>query len=107
MAYGDWSVYEWDVEEVRPDEEFGDEVVEHYFQNSFADCLKKINEPTEDGRRWGICIVLDTADRRSWAYMDMQSKTLPGFFEDAAGGRTRKVPRRFHKEVSKAQGATS
>ncbi len=107
MAYGDWSAYEWDVEEVRPDEEFGDEVVEHYFQNSFADCLKKIKEPPVGGFRWDICIVLDTQSRRSWAYMDMKSRALPEFFEDANGDTTRKVPRRFHKEVEKSKGETA
>lgn len=105
MRTGDWTQYEWDVEEVLfayEDGEESNDVIEHWFQKSFADCLKHIKTKVPGERcRWDICIVMDDQDARSWAYVDMHTMQLPTHFEDASGGRTRKVPKRFHSEISK------
>jgi hypothetical protein len=102
---GDYSIYEWDVEEVTTlenDNHSKGDIQEHYFQTSAADCVDHCKQQPSNGCHWEICIVLDTHDSRSWAYVDMDAMTLPEWFEDAAGRNTRKVPKRFHDELSKA-----
>lgn len=105
MAYGDWSVYEWDVERVTTrdtaDHEEG-EVIDHHFQESAMGCIECIKNSAGDGLEWRIVLVLDTQDGRSWAYVDPDEMTLDTHLEDAYGKKTRKVPRRFHDELAKA-----
>ena len=96
---GDYSVYEWDVEEV---DTFSGDVLEHYFQKTAIDCVLQYKQKPSDDCHWEICIVLDTYDGRSWAYLDMETMKLPEWFEDASGKNVRKVPKRFHLEIDRA-----
>jgi hypothetical protein len=100
------AIYEWDVEEVTSEEtedhEQG-EVIEHWFQESYSDCVKQSSKPCHPGTEWVTVLVCDTNDSRSWAYLNEDS-TLPEYFEDAYQHRTRKVPKRFHNEVLKLKG---
>lgn len=105
--------YEWDVEEVADKDltscgqDFAkDDVMEHWHQTSFKDCLDFIakNAPAE-GVRYDIVLVRDDDDRRAWAYSaDEDSFVLPEFFCDANGDEYKKVPKRFHDEVKKNKG---
>lgn len=99
-------LYEWDVEEVTSEESDSHdkgEVVEHWFQDSFADCVKQCSKPPYPGTEWVTVLVCTTDDSRSWAYLK-DDGALPEYFEDAYQHRTRKVPKCFHTEVLKLKG---
>ena len=96
--------YEWDVEEVADGDSEGledGEVIEHWFQESYADCFAQITKTPMMGAKWQTVLVCNTDDSRSWAYMQ-DNGLLEEFFEDAYERRTRRVPKRFHNEVFKA-----
>ena len=104
---GDWSEFEWDIEEVHAVEtdliEEG-EVLDHNFLESAAEgvaFLQKHKTAPAD-IRYEMVLVLDTDDGRSWAYVDMETMMLPLHFEDAERCKTRKVAKRFHNELAKA-----
>lgn len=103
---GDWSAYEWDVELVNTittDECEEGEIIDHNFFNTSKECVDYVLKyPTPVNNKLEIVLVLDTHDGRSWAYVDMETMTLPEWFEDAAGCETRKVPKRFHLELAKS-----
>lgn len=95
--------YEWDVELVQavetPEKEEG-EVLEHYFQTNFTDCVRFAAGGHDADVRCEIVLVVDTVDgERGWAYLQPDGK-LPEFFKDAMGGLVCKVPQRFHREVA-------
>lgn len=102
--------YEWDVEKVQdgdtPERE-DQEVIEHYQQSSYADCLQFIKEPSPAGSKYRVVLVRDDQDDprdivdRAWAYVE--NGTLPEYFEDAYLRETTKVPKRFHAEVARAK----
>jgi len=94
--------YEWDVEEVTADEY--EDVVEHYHQGSYEDCLKFINSnPTSSDTLYRIVLVKDEYtnkhDGRSWAYV--VDNTLPETFFDAYNVPSGRVPKRFHQEIQR------
>lgn len=97
--------YEWDVEEVTdcetPENEEG-EVMEHWHQESYADCLDHVARGVNAGMRYEVVLVCNDPECRSWAYMD--GNKLPEYFEDAYQHSTRRVPQRFHKEVAARHG---
>jgi hypothetical protein len=103
---GDWSDYEWDIEEVQAvdakDAE-ENEVLGHNFLDSAAEgiALLQKGKPSAD-ERFEMVLVLTTDSGRSWAYVDMDAMTLPEYFCDAAWAETRKVPKKFHAELAKA-----
>jgi hypothetical protein len=111
--------YEWDVEEVavslgkyeRQDVEEGD-IVEHWFQDNFADCLKHVaTQKLEPGFKWEIVLVRNTdatnaEEPRTWAYLN-DNGTLPEFFQGSGGDDQTRVPQRFHKEVEQSIANTS
>lgn len=88
MARGDWSYYEWIVEDV---DKFGDILDVHH-----ADKLADLPADHEGPR----ALVKDDQDGRAWAYLDAQGN-LPEYFTDASERQTAKVPKRFHEEVQK------
>lgn len=98
--------YEWDVEEVTAAEsesfEAG-EVIDHYHQTSYADCIAFIRSPVKSFAaldvEYHICVVRDDDNGRSWAYF--HDGMLPDNFEDAYQVPVAKVPKRFHDEVSR------
>ncbi len=92
--------YEWDVELIITYDENTNDVEEHYFQDTYADCLKQAAEPLEDGYSYEIVLVAtsDDGDERWWAYIE--DGKLPEFFEDAYQRKMRKIPQRFHEEVN-------
>lgn len=95
--------YEWDVEEcaAKDSEDYEEgEIMEHWFQESYAGVVKQLTEAPAEGFRWDSVLVCDDGESRSWAYM-VDGK-LPTHFEDAYQHPTRKVPQRFHDEVAKA-----
>ncbi len=96
--------YEWDVEEVTDVEseryEEG-EVIEHWHQESYADCQHLTAQKAPSGMRFEIVLVCNTFDDRSWAYVE--NGKLPKYFENAYQNKTRKVPKRFHDELAKAK----
>lgn len=103
--------YEWDVEEVANEDLTADgqnfaenDVMEHYFQTSFKDCVSFANSGThsEHNTRLDIVLVRDDDDRRAWAYLQ-EDGTMPEYFCDADGREYKKVPKRFHDEVKKIQ----
>ena len=99
--------YEWDVEEVANadmtscGQDFAkDDVMEHWHQISYKDCLEFIAEnPPEQNVRYDIVLVRDDDDRRAWAYMS--DGKLDDWCCDADGIEYRKVPKRYHDEVKK------
>lgn len=92
--------YEWDCEIVEV--ETGD-IVDHNFGDSLDEVRDYIG--TESQYRYDIVLVRrDENDRTtdiSWAYMK-QDGTLPDHFTDAGDREVAKVPKKFHKEASKA-----
>lgn len=100
--------WEWDVEVVAiadtEDDEIGN-VLEHNFQESYADCLKYIEQwPPEDGQTCAVVLVrTDYAwrgDSREWAYCAPDG-TLPAHASSAYDIPCHKVPKRYHAEVAK------
>ena len=100
--HGDWSQYEWDVEDILLYENDDSDVLDHSFQTSASDCLKFMKESTPTGTHWEMVLVLDNQDQRQWAYVDMKTMKLPEYFIDAMGTQTRKVPQKFHAELAKS-----
>jgi hypothetical protein len=93
--------YEWDVEILTAceSEQYEEnEVLDHHFQDSFADCIKELAQPLEEGLRRAVVLVCDDDNGRSWAYLE--DGKLPEYFVDAYQNQARKVPQKFHKEVS-------
>jgi hypothetical protein len=99
--------YEWDVEEVADadqtveGQDFAkDDIMEHWHQKSYADCLTFIQQnPPADNVRYDIVLIRDDDDRRAWAYME--DGNLPEWFCDANGEEYKKVPQEYIKEVAK------
>lgn len=96
--------YEWDVEEVQDYiDESGDEqteIIEHWFQMSYEDCIKHISRrPAPSGNRYDIVLVRDDDDGRSWAYME--GGKLPEYAENAFGEDCGKIPKKYHAEVAR------
>lgn len=91
--------YEWDVERVETYEDGENDIHDHFHQSTYADCVKQAKEPLDLGEHWDIVLVCDDDSGRSWAYL--ANGALPEYFEDAGGSKTRKVPQRFHDEVSR------
>lgn len=100
--------YEWDVEEVAEfdtESEAAGDIVEHWFQTSFADAKKfALTKPSTDCK-FEIVLVSDDSLGRTWAYLQPDG-TLSHHFYDAAGHKRGRVPLRFHEEVRKAQTVT-
>ena len=102
---GDSSHFEWDIEEVIdvPDDDHDEgDIQEHRFQASAVEVVAHLKNTPAAGCRWEVVLVLTTDDERSWAYVDMDTMTLPPYFEDANGSKTRKVAKRFHDELARA-----
>lgn len=102
--------YEWDVEEVASadgDDVAEGDIVQHWFQTSFADCLKHVaTQKLEPGFKWETVLVRDTdainaEEHRTWAYLN-DDGTLPECFQGSGGDDQTKVPKRFHEEVARA-----
>lgn len=91
--------YEWDVEEI---DQHGD-VVEHWFQSSYADCLKFIagNKPDDADGRFDIVLVKTTDDGRGWCYLNGYGE-LPERFGDAEDKFFGAVPKPYIHEVRQA-----
>jgi len=82
--------YEWNIEthdgEDIEDNDFADKLTEHTDTEILnADALVL------------VCDVRDYSLDRSWAYV--KDGKLPSYFLDAYDHETRKVPKRFHKEL--------
>jgi len=89
------TVHEWDVERV-----CDDEVLEHYHQESYADCLnfvKSFNVPV--GEELHVVLVRDDDKCRSWAYVE--DGALAEIFTDACDRTVAKVPNKYHVECGK------
>jgi hypothetical protein len=93
-------IYEWDVEEVSTLPEDQGDIIEHWFQTSYAGCVKKSAEAPQAGAEWKVVLVRDDDEGRSWAYMD--DGKLPEHFTDANGADCAKVPQKFHAEVQRS-----
>ncbi len=90
--------YEWDVETVKEDD-----VQEHAHSETLREALDFLaSEKPPAGCRFEIVLVRDDSDRRAWAYLE-DDGSLPSCFYDADGHPYRRVPKRFHDEVKKAQ----
>ena len=76
--------YEWDLEEMDGDS------IEHHHSDKF----KNLPENVEGE----ICLVRDSDDDRSWAYLK-EDGTLPEYFANSFGVEIAKVPKKFHKEI--------
>lgn len=102
--------YEWDCElqaVETPDQEC--EVIDHRFY-SFYSSYKRIKEYIEattpdEGFKFVAVLVRTDDDHRAWAYVE--DGKLPEFFLDAYNSEYRRVPKMFHVEVAKAEGATA
>lgn len=99
-------VYEWDVEEVvdgATEQHEDEEVIDHYHQSSYADCMKFMRDAPPEGHKWMVVLVVDELDNhtsvadRGWAYIE--NGLLPENAIDAEGRFFRKIPKRFHEEV--------
>ena len=94
------TVYEWDAEEVAAadsaDYESG-EVIDHFHGNIDAVLRWSSSDPAVRIER---CLVRDTFDGRSWAYIE--NDQLPETFTDATGRTTGRVPKRFKEELRRA-----
>jgi len=100
--------YEWDCELVATEDTadfLKNDVIEHFHQESFADCKQFIASNKPDSlTAYRIVLVRDeTIDGRSWAYLDqgLSYGMLPEYFEDAYERKVAKVPKIFIDEVSK------
>lgn len=91
--------YEWDVETIGS---HGD-IIEHFFQDSYADCVEFASDAEE---KTAIVLVRDVHESdgalvdRQWAYVE--SGKIPDEFSGGA-----KVPKRFRREVEKHRQKTS
>ena len=94
--------YEWDVElvtDIESEDYERGEVIEHYHQASYADCLRWIKENNPGpGMRFDICLVRDDDIGRSWAYIT-DGKLDP--FHDADGLVVCSVPKRYQQEFER------
>lgn len=110
--------YEWDVEQVATvdhthssGQEFAaGDVMEHYHQESYSDCLAFIaSGPDEENSHHEICIVRDHQserngdETRSWAYIE--DGVLDDGFYDANAVMLSKTPKRFFDEMERAHKA--
>lgn len=94
------TIYEWCVEHV-----CGDEVLEHYHQESYAECLVFITDfSLPSGSELHIVLVRDDDKCRSWAYIE--DTVLPERFTDAYDRPVAKVPKRYHTEVARSWGCS-
>jgi len=92
--------FEWDVETV--DE--NDDIVDHDFRDSYAECMAIAAAEPPEGCRFAIVLVRNSDhafDGRAWAYLD--GGKLPTHFEDAYQHPVAKVPAKFHREVERAK----
>lgn len=96
------TVYEWDYETQRIDEEGEIEFVDHDHSDHFLGFPDSYID--DDGIYVVLVLVKDVyrnwcLENRSWAYVE--DRKLPEFFSDAFGMLGDKVPQRFHKEIEK------
>lgn len=94
--------YEWDCEQV--DKETGD-IVDHFFGESLEQVQGFAVAYADAQHRYDIVLVRrdenDRCTETSWAYMK-EDGTLPDHFTNANDHEVAKVPKKFHKEASKA-----
>lgn len=86
--------YEWDVEEVNSD---GD-VIQHWFQSSYADCVKFICENTP-GQDCLFLIVLVKIKNGNYGWWYAGTIDEWNTFHDANACEFGKVPEKYKKEV--------
>jgi len=86
--------YEWDVEETNSD---GD-VIQHWFQNSYADCAKFVREKTP-GHDCFFLIVLVKIKDGDYGWWYVGAGDVWDVFHDANGSEFGKVPEKYKKEV--------
>lgn len=98
--------YEWDVEVLS--DLVNRDIIDHHFKSSFAECLEHVaSVKPEDRPLFEIVLVCYddecTGDTdRGWAYLN-EDGTLPTHFGDSGGNDWRRVPKRFHDEVTRAR----
>jgi hypothetical protein len=89
--------YEWDAETI---DEHGDVHDHHY--DTLENCLALT--PGEGLKKFIVLVrdvfssFDDNLEKRSWAYVDMETMKLPEMFDDGDN----RVPKRFHEELEKA-----
>jgi len=102
--------YEWDIEEVIDYHDGDNDIQNHLHQPNFEvlrlelSTLKEYVTPAGHVH-YDPVLVCDDDQGRSWAYIE--DGKLPEFFEDAYQCRTRKVPKRFHKEIARVSPNTN
>lgn len=94
-------IYEWDIEETMNYDDGDNDIIEHWFQESYARVKKHLATATPmNGCTFEPVLVRDDDAGRAWAYL-VDGK-LPTHFENANGAPVAKVPKRFVDEIERA-----